>query len=55
MEFGHKMRDYLAEQKKTHPELADFIAEMEKLTAEIDKRVAARKAEQSRRRNTSPR
>jgi len=43
-EFGHKMRDYLAEQKKTHPELADFIAEMEKLTQEIDRRVAARSA-----------
>ena len=25
VEFGHKMRQYLAEQKKAHPELADFI------------------------------
>src|SRR5213080_773398 len=42
VEFGHKMRDYLAEQKKAHPELAEFVAEMEKLTQEIDARVAAR-------------
>jgi hypothetical protein len=41
--FGKKMREYLAEQKKKHPELADFIAEMDGLTQEIDKRVAARK------------
>lgn len=45
VEFGHKMRDYLAEQKKTHPELTDFITEMEKLNAQIDKRVAARAAD----------
>jgi hypothetical protein len=42
VEFGHKMRDYLTEQKKAHPELADFITEMEQLNAQIDKRVAAR-------------
>ena len=42
VEFGHKMRDYLAEQKKAHPELNQFITEMENLTAEIDKRVANR-------------
>jgi hypothetical protein len=42
VEFGKKMREYLAEQKKTHPELANFIAEMDLLTQEIDKRVAAR-------------
>jgi hypothetical protein len=42
VEFGHKMRQYLAEQQKTHPELAGFIAEMDKLTQEIDSRVAAR-------------
>ena len=44
VEFGHKMRDYLAEQKKTHPELSEFIAEMEKLNGEIDRRVAKRAA-----------
>lgn len=42
VEFGHKMRAYLAEQHKAHPELAGFIAEMDKLTQEIDNRVAAR-------------
>jgi hypothetical protein len=40
--FGEKMQQYLAEQKKQRPELAEFIAEMEKLTGEIDRRVAAR-------------
>jgi hypothetical protein len=40
--FGKKMRTYLAEQKKKHPELAEFIAEMDSLTEEIDKRVAKR-------------
>jgi hypothetical protein len=42
VEFGRKTRGYLAEQKKAHPELSDFIAEMEKLNDEIDRRVAAR-------------
>jgi hypothetical protein len=42
VDFGKKMRLYLAEQKKAHPELGEFIAEMEKLTQEIDNRVAAR-------------
>ncbi len=44
IEFGHKMREYLSEQKKLHPELADFIAEMDRLTQEIDKKVALRQA-----------
>jgi hypothetical protein len=44
VEFGHQMRNYLAEQQKTHPELADFLTEMDKLTQEIDTRVAARAA-----------
>ncbi len=43
MEFGHKMRDYLAEQKTAHPELAAYIDEMDKLTQEIDTRYDARK------------
>jgi hypothetical protein len=42
VEFGHKMRAYLAEQRKAHPELAEFIDEMDRLTKEIDMRVAAR-------------
>jgi hypothetical protein len=40
--FGHALRKYLAEQQKAHAELADFIAEMDKLTGEIDTRVARR-------------
>lgn len=44
VEFGQKMRQYLAEQQKAHPELADFITEMDRLTQEIDRRVAARAA-----------
>jgi hypothetical protein len=44
VEFGQKMRHYLAEQKQAHPELAEFIGEMDKLTQEIDNRVASRAA-----------
>jgi hypothetical protein len=43
VEFGHTLRQYLAEQKKAHPELTDFINEMDQLTQEIDKHMAARK------------
>jgi hypothetical protein len=42
VEFGKAMQQYLAGQEKAHPELADFIKEMERLTGEIDARVAAR-------------
>jgi hypothetical protein len=42
IEFGHKMRDYLATQKKTHPEFNQFLDEMDKLTQEIDERVDRR-------------
>ena len=44
VEFGQKMREYLAEQKKKHPELSDFIAEMDTVTQEIDRKVALRAA-----------
>jgi hypothetical protein len=44
VEFGQNLRGYLAQQKKVHPELSDFIAEMEKLTGQIDSRVATRAA-----------
>ena len=30
VEFGKKMQQYLADQKKTHPELSEFIAEMDR-------------------------
>jgi hypothetical protein len=42
VEFGHQMRAYLAEQKRRHPELGDFLNAMDKLAAEIDARFAAR-------------
>ncbi|HEV3262717.1 MAG TPA: hypothetical protein VG013_38130 [Gemmataceae bacterium] len=42
VDFGHKMHRYLAEQKKTHPELGAFVDEMDQITREIDARVAAR-------------
>ena len=42
VEFGKKLRQYLADQKKVHPELSRFIGEMDQLTREIDDRVAAR-------------
>jgi hypothetical protein len=45
LEFGKAMQQYLATQEKAHPELADFIGEMERLTREIDARVAARAGE----------
>lgn len=42
VEFGNKMRSYLADQKKVHPELTAFIDEMDQVAREIDTRVAAR-------------
>jgi hypothetical protein len=42
VEFGKSLRKYLADQQKAHGELSEFIAEMDRLTAEIDDRVAAR-------------
>jgi hypothetical protein len=44
VDFGHKVRAYLAEQKKGHPELGNFLTEMDTLAQEIDARVAARKS-----------
>jgi hypothetical protein len=44
IEFGHKMRQYLAEQRKVHPEHAAFLAEIDQLAKQIDERVAARAA-----------
>jgi hypothetical protein len=42
VEFGHKMRAYLVAHKLAHPELADFLTEMDKIAQEIDARVSAR-------------
>src|SRR5207245_9113368 len=41
IEFGQKLRLYLAEQKKAHPELGDFLAEMHQLAQEIERPGAA--------------
>ena len=43
--FGRKLLVYLDEQKKAHPELADFLAEMESLTRVIEQRVEKRKSQ----------
>jgi len=43
VDFGRKIREYLAEQKKAHPELAAPIDELDKIAAEVDSRFAARK------------
>jgi len=42
--FGHEMLAYLEDQKKAHPEWADFLAEMETLTKAIDAGVQRRRA-----------
>jgi hypothetical protein len=45
VDFGHKTLAYLQEQKRTHPELAGFAAEMEPLCKAIDGYVEKRKDE----------
>jgi hypothetical protein len=42
VDFGRKIREYLAEQKKAHPELQAPIADLEKIAEEIDIRYKAR-------------
>ena len=42
VEFGRKIREYLAAQKKAHPELQDPIGELEKIAEEMDARFAER-------------
>jgi hypothetical protein len=41
--FGRDLLAYLADQKAAHPELAPQIAQLEEMTREIEKRVAARR------------
>ncbi|HZE98945.1 MAG TPA: hypothetical protein VE981_18210 [Planctomycetota bacterium] len=43
VEAAGKIREYLAEQKKAHPELASLIDELDKIAGEVDTRFAARK------------
>jgi hypothetical protein len=45
VEFGHGVLDYLADQKKSHPELDKPIGELEALARNIDLRVAARRSQ----------
>ena len=40
VDFGKTIRQYLAEQKKTHGDLSEVIAELDCLAGEIDERVA---------------
>jgi hypothetical protein len=42
VDFGRQIREYLAKEKKSHPELKDGILELEKIAEEIDVRYAAR-------------
>jgi hypothetical protein len=41
--FGHETLDYLQQEKRAHPELADFLGEMEGFTRGIDAAVAKRR------------
>lgn len=45
VDFGHDLLRYLAEQKKAHPELAERIAELERLARMIDDYVEKRRKE----------
>jgi hypothetical protein len=40
IEFGHKMREYLAAEKKSHPELREALSELDKIVERIDSHVA---------------
>jgi len=44
VDFGHEILAYLEQQKKAHPELAGFLAEMESATRAIDVVLERRKA-----------
>jgi hypothetical protein len=45
VDFGHQIRDYLAQEKKTRPELAQFLDEMDTLAGAFDDRYEKRRAE----------
>ena len=45
VDFGHQLLDYLDEQKGAHPELADFIADMETSARAIDEYYRQRREE----------
>jgi len=46
--FGHEIREYLAEQSKAHPDLADRLGELEAITRELDVRMEARRGKVKR-------
>jgi len=41
--FGRKIREYLAEQKKAHPELEAMLTDLEDIAKELDERMKARR------------
>ena len=43
VEFGHEVRQYLAQQRSAQPELREFLQEMDKIVSEIDVRVKRRR------------
>jgi len=43
VQFGHEIQEYLAAQRKAHPELAERLAEMEAVARELDVRMEARR------------
>ena len=42
IDFGRKTREYLAEQRKSHPELKDAVTELEKILLDMEARLTAR-------------
>ncbi len=43
VEFGREIRSYLGEQRVAHPELKEFIDEIDEIAAELEMKLAARK------------
>jgi hypothetical protein len=43
VEFGHQMRDYLATQKKAHPELAKSLDELDEIASQLNEQLDARR------------
>ena len=43
VEFGEQMREYLANQKKAHPEMAETLAEMAQIVSQLDERLESRR------------
>lgn len=43
VDFGHEMQAYLQKQEQLHPDLKEFLTEMEAIAQEIDKRIDQRR------------